>query len=931
MEGIGELSKREQEVARLVAAGMTNRQIAERLFIAERTAEGHVERIRDKLGFSSRAQVAAWVATSEATATAGSQAAAATIADPGAVVVFMLTDLEGSTRAWEGNPAAMRQAMSQHDAILSTAIGRHGGSQVEAGREGDSVLAAFKNAPSAAAAALEIQREIEAASWPEGLEMRIRIALHAGEAQLRGGHYYGQALNRCARILATCHPGQVLLSRAAQELLADELPPESELWDLGVHGLKDLKRPEQIFQLADLRQPSRFPALRSLAYERTNVPIQATTFVGRADDMSRLKALEETSRLVTLAGPGGCGKTRLAQEVAMELIDQRHPDGAWFVDLTPVSDPDLVPRTAAASLELPEQVGRTALETLVDYCRRRRLLIVLDNCEHLIDACARLAVDLMGSCPDLHIIATSREPLKVPGETVWRVNPLSVADATRLFLDRALAIAPALDLSEAKLSVVSRICERLDGIPLAMELAAARVAMLPVEEILDRLQSGIGILGGGSRTAAGRQQTLTATMDWSYALLDPREQVVFRNVAVFPATFSLSACEEVCSTADVPSQNVADVLWELVAKSLVVAAEGRYRLLAPIRDYANQKLHAAGGEEVVMSRHAQHYLRIAASRRAGELGPWLAQLEEDHDNLNAALGWAAGNDPVVAARLAAEVFTFWLVHAHISEARHWLDRILARLGEDRPERAITTLNAAAFSYVAGDSETAERQLDQGLAYAADADDRAATIRGRFYKAVLDTARNRLDDAQKWLEEALRLSLELESPQQEADVLHQLGVVGVSRGDLDEASSMLKRSLDLRRRMGRSDEAGMTLVFLSVVSFVRGEVDVAASLVREALEIGLALRDRRSAWSLDVLACMSAADKRAERALRLGGAAAAMFETTGQRPPEQWHRFTSAFVGPAREALGAEASAAAWEEGRRLGFEEALAYAVEGEA
>jgi predicted ATPase/class 3 adenylate cyclase len=920
------LSKREQEVARLVASGLTNRQIAQRLFIAERTAEGHVERIRDKLGFSSRAQVAAWVSAAEATASG--DAPAATLADPGGLVVFMLTDLEGSTRAWEGNPAAMRQAMSRHDSILSGCIQRHGGSQVEAGREGDSVLAAFKNAPAAAAAALEIQREIHDASWPEGLELRIRIAIHAGEAQLRGGHYYGQALNRCARILATCHPGQVLMSRAAQELLADELPAESEVWDLGVHGLKDLKRPEQIFQLVDRRRPARFPTLRSIAYERTNVPIQATTFVGRAEELAQLKTLQATSRLVTLTGPGGCGKTRLAQELAMVLVDGSHADGVWFADLTPVADGALVPHAVAASLELPEQLGRTSLETLVDHCRHRDLLLVLDNCEHLIDACARLALDLIGSCPNVTLVATSREPLKVPGETVWRVNPLPTEDATRLFLDRARATAPTIDLSEMKLPVVTRLCERLDGIPLAMELAAARVAMLPVEEILERLESGLAVLGGGNRTAAGRQQTLNATMDWSYELLDAKEQAVFRNLAVFPATFSLSACEEVCAGPDVPAAEVADVLWELVAKSLVFTAEGRYRLLATIRDYAMQKLRSAGVLDQVMSRHARHYTGIAASRHPGELGPWLAQLEEDHDNLRSALRWAATHDPVLAARLAEEAFTFWLLHGHISEARRWLTEILARVPEDGPERVTALLNAAAFAYVAGELDASHRLLDDGLALAGSAGDEVATIRGLFYKGVLDTARDRLDDAQEWLEEALRLSLEVESHQLESEVLHQLGMVAVARGDVDDASSLLRRSLDVRRRLGRSDEAGMTLVFLAVVSFVRGEVGVAQSLLGEALEIGLALRDRRSAWSLDVLACMNAADKRADRALRLAGAAAAMFEATGQRPPEQWHRFTSAFLGPAREALGEGGAAAAWDEGQRLGFEEALAYALD---
>src|SRR5439155_434043 len=806
MAGSDGLSKRELEVARLVAAGLTNRQIAERLFIAERTAEGHVERIRDKLGFSSRAQVAAWVAASSAAPVDGSPAAA--IASPGNIVVFLLTDLEGSTRAWEGKPMAMREAMARHDSIISSCVVRHHGSQVEAGREADSVLAAFKNAQAAAAAALVIQRDIDAATWPEGVELRIRIAIHAGEAQFRGGHYFGQALNRCARVLGTCHPGQIVVSRAAQELLADELPAGSDLWDLGFHGLKDLKRPEHIFQLVDLQRAVHFPPLRSLPYERTNVPIQATTFVGRMEDISQLKLLEAESKLVSLVGPGGCGKTRLAQELATQLVDHEHPDGVWFADLTPVGDEGLVPRAVAASLELPEQVGRTGLETIVDHCRQRRLLLILDNCEHLIDACARLAQELIGSCPNLHLIATSREPPKVPCETVWRVNPLSVADATRLFLDRAHSSAPTLDLPESQLPVVTRICERLDGIPLAMELAAARVPIMPLQEILERLESGLALLGGASRTAASRQQTLNATMDWSYRLLEKEEQILFRRLAVFPGTFSLTACEQVCFGAGLSRERVVDRFWQLVTKSLVFAAERRYRLLA-------------------------------------------------------------------------------------------------RLAADEPARATTLLNTGAFAYVAGEFDAAQQRLDQGLALSRSVDDRVATIRGLFYKGVLDSARNQLESAQQSLEEALRLSLEIDNLQLEGEVLHQLGMVATISGNLDEAGSLLQRSLDVRRRAGRKDEAGMTLVFLAAVSFVRGEAPAAHAFIREALEIGLSLRDRRSAWSLDVLACISAAGGHSERALRLAGAASAMFDATGQRPPEQWHQFTSAFLNPAREQLGGD--------------------------
>src|SRR5258706_2838723 len=362
---------------------------------------------------------------------------------PEGIVAYLLTDLEGSTRLWESQPSAMRKAMAKHDSIIGDAVDRHAGALVEVGREGDSILAVFRKTAGAAGCALEIQREIGAAAWPPGVTLRLRIAIHAGEAQLRGGHYFGQALNRCARMLATSHGGQILLSKAAHELVVDELPAGSEMWDLGLHRLKDLKRPEQIFQLVDLHHPAQFPPIRSLPRHLSNLPIQLTTFVGRQEELRKLKHLQAGTRLLTLAGPGGSGKTRLAEELAGELIGG-HADGVWFVDLAPVLDEGLLPRAVVAGLELQEQAGGAPLETVVEHCRDKKLLLLLDNCEHLIAASARLALHLLGDCPDLHLIVTSREPLKVPGETLWRVAPPSVPPADPLFLCRAPPHSPPL-------------------------------------------------------------------------------------------------------------------------------------------------------------------------------------------------------------------------------------------------------------------------------------------------------------------------------------------------------------------------------------------------------------------------------------------------------------------------------------------------------
>jgi len=847
---------------------------------------------------------------------------------PEGIVAYLLTDLEGSTRLWESRPGAMRKAMVMHDAIIGAAVERHGGSLVEVGREGDSILAVFRKTAGAAGCALEIQREIAAAVWPPEVTLRLRIAIHAGEAQLRGGHYFGQALNRCARMLATSHGGQIVLSKAAHELVVDELPAGSELWDLGLHRLKDLKRPEQIFQLVDLHSPAQFPPIRSLPRHLSNLPIQLTTFVGRQEELRKLKHLQAGTRLLTLAGPGGSGKTRLAEELAGELIDH-HPDGIWFVDLAPVVDEGLVPRAVIAGLELQEQAGRTPLETVVEHCRDKKLLVLLDNCEHLVTACARLAVQLLSDCADLRLIVTSREPLNVPGETVWRVPPLSVAEATRLFLDRAHASAPGVVLDDSGVATVTRICRRLDGIPLAMELAAARVPMMPVEEILQRLETGLAFLAGGSRTASTRQRTLQATIDWSHDLLEVPEQVLFRRTAVFAGNFTMAACEQVCTDSGLPQRDVLDLVGQLVSKSLVLVVDGRYRCLDTIREYALDRLEAAAEVDRTQARHADFYLQVAASRQPGHLAAWLNRLEEDHDNLLAALRWAADSDVEVGMRLANELYPFWLLRGHIAEARQSLEYMLNRISETSPLLRAGLLDAGTFAYVAADFDVADTSIRDGLVRSEAAGDRTGVARALFLSGLLDTARGRLKAANQSLKEALRLSREDRNTRQEGEVLHQLGMVAIQGLDFTEGERLLRQSIDVRRANGRHDESGMGLTFLSVVSMSRGDVSTARETIRGALEIGLSLRDRRSAWSLDVLACTAAADRMPERALRLAGAAAAMFESSGQNPPAVWHQFTSAFINAARRALTANQATAAWDAGHALGFEEALTYALEG--
>src|ERR1700686_76558 len=432
---------------------------------------------------------------------------------PEGTLTFMLTDLVGSTRAWESAPAAMREAMARHDRIVDRCLTEHHGTEVPSGRAGDSILAVFSRAADAATGALSLQRDFAAERWPADVTLEIRVALHSGEAELRQGQYHGQVLNRCARLLATCHGGQVLLTGATEQLLVDELPPRTGLRDLGLHRLKDLARPEHVFELIDPDHPRAFPPIRS-QLPASNLPIQLTPFIGRDGELRQLRELQGRARSLTLTGPGGSGKTRLALELASEL-EAEHADGVWFIELGPVSGPQLVPQAVADALHLKEQASRRLADTLADHLRERSTLLVLDNCEHVIDAVAELTVELLKECEQLNVLATSREPLKVPGEVTWRVPPLGRDEAVRLFAARATAHEAQFRIRDDNLDAVVRICESVDRIPLAIELAAARVPVMPLGEILSRLAKSFGLLTAGSRTTASRQQTLRATPGWS--------------------------------------------------------------------------------------------------------------------------------------------------------------------------------------------------------------------------------------------------------------------------------------------------------------------------------------------------------------------------------------------------------------------------------
>ena len=838
---------------------------------------------------------------------------------PEGALTFLLTDLVASTAAWEASPAGMREAMARHDRIVARCLERHHGD--DAGRAGDSVLAVFHRVGDAATCALALQRAFDAEPWPTGIRLSTRIALHTGEVRHREGRYEGHALNRCARLLATCHGGQVLISQATEQLLVDELPARAALRDLGLHRLKDLARAEHVFQLVDLDHPKEFPPILSLSPQTTNLPVQLTAFIGREGELKELEEMHRRTRMLTLTGPGGAGKTRLALELASQLVGEA-ADGVWLVELDPLSDPLLVPQAVASGLGLKEQPGRPMADTLLDHARQRHLLLVLDNCEHLVEPTARLAAQLLKGCEGVSVLATSREPLRVPGELTWRVPPLTRDEALRLFADRARSHQPRFRLSDDNVDVVGRICERLDFIPLAIELAAARVTLMPVEEILEHLESRFALLTGGSRTAATRLRTLKAAMDWSYELLPDVEKVLFRRLSVFAGRFSLDAVAEVCTDDSLAYPAILGPLAELVDKSLVMAELGRYRLLETVRTYGRERLLEVHEVDATQARLSAYVLGLAESRAPGQLGPWLDQLETIHDDIRNTLKWSITADPQRGIRLAVALMMFWQLRAHASEPRQFMKELLKRTPPDFSLRAAGLYLAGYFAYLQLDFPAARQLLELSLQEARVAGNRLVVLRALEAMALVATATGALAASQTALNEALELARVLREQQLEAGILQQFGILASVRRDLPQARAFLEQSIALRRAVGRADEASMALTFLAAVALLQGDAGTTRRSVAEGLELGRTLSDRRTAFTMDVLACLTAVEGGAERALRLAGAASAMHEGSGNTPPPVWDDFMSPYLQPAREALG-QAAQSAWEAGRRMDYDDAV--------
>jgi predicted ATPase/class 3 adenylate cyclase len=746
---------------------------------------------------------------------------------PTGTLAFLLTDIEGSTRLWERQPAVMREASARHDRIIEDLVAEHGGDVVRPRGEGDSRFAVFRSAVGAVRAASSIQLALQAEQWPTSDPLRVRMAVHTGDADLREGDYYGTAPSRCARLRSLAHGGQVLVSAATAALAQESLDDGIALRDLGMHRLRDLTIPEHIFQLLHPELPNDFAPLRSLNVLPTNLPVQVTSFIGREPELAEVKRLLAATRLLTLTGAGGSGKTRLALQAAADLVET-YQDGIWSVDLASLAEPGLVAHAVAAVVGVHEESDRPLGETLASALHARELLLVLDNCEHLIVACAQLVDGLVHACPKLRILTTSREPLGIAGETTWRVPPLRLADpqklpsfenltqyeAVRLFIDRALGVQPRFSVTNQNAPAVAQICYRLDGIPLAIELAAARVSVLAVDEIARRLDDRFHLLTRGSRTALRRQQTLRALVDWSHDLLSAEEQVLFRRLGVFAGGWTLDAAESVCSAKPIEPPAVLDLLSRLVDKSLVLAEEQsdgsmRYRLLETLREYATERLQLADESEATLLAHATYYLGQTALvdgyRWAANWGEWARVgwpwFTVELDNLRAVLGRCrdgiVGPDRTlqISLRMCHGLWWLWSVFGQYQESWDWHQAILA---------------ASPF------------RLDAAYAWAL------------WGSGIVGTMLSRFDKSEPQLRQALQIARELGDAPLMAAAVGGLGEDFMHQGRLDEARPLLEQSLDEVRTYGPKCYLPIVYQNPARLALIQGRLEDAATLLDESI-------------------------------------------------------------------------------------------------
>lgn len=804
---------------------------------------------------------------------------------PMITATFLMSDVESSTRLWESQPHQMRQATELLDSLIEAAARQFNGTVVKERGEGDSHFVVFSNASDAVGAAVAIQDSVRGSSWPTDPGLKLRVAVHTGEVHHREGDYYGPTVNRCARIRAVACAGQVLVSGPAAALCKASLPEGARLSDLGNHRLRDLLEPIRIFQLSAGAGES-FPPLRSLRSDQTNLPMQLTSFVGREAQIADISTLLETKRILTLVGPGGSGKTRLALQVGAESSD-RFEDGVWFVSLVSLTEPGGVASTAAAAMGLSVPPSGDPLEAIASEFAKKRALVILDNCEHLGDEPARFVGALVKACPDLSVMATSRRGLGLAGEALYNVPPLEVPDldnapnpdrvgateAVRLLLERAKAKAPEFKFGEANAWQVGQLCASLEGMPLAIELAAPKLRLLSPDRIVQLLREDLGGLEAADLDVDPRHRTLRSAIAWSFAQLSEETRRALCLLACFPAGFTLQIAESVLGARAIST------LEELIDNSLVQphhesAGEPRYRILETIRQYAEESCDSSWLDEAAEKRYAWA-LALARSTKPELVGPnqesTLAAVHAEYDNLRATLEWAEGQpaERGLLVPLAANLDRFWHRKGLIKEGLRWLETALSQPSESKQDQAITTRSAGVFCNLVGNPSRAQELLATAvqLLRALGAEDEMA---GALVNAgIAATTAGSTKEARKFLREALTIYSRQGDRTREALVLQNLATLELDSKRFGSAERALLRAKSALETLDDKWGLATTLGNLGSVYVELRRPELAVDYLRQSLSAWIELGDAQSsALVLKHMATLAEQMGHAEMACRL---------------------------------------------------------------
>ena len=920
---------------------------------------------------------------------------------PSGTVTFLFTDIEGSTILAQEYIDELQTLLARHREILTQAIEAYNGYVFQI--VGDSFSAAFDTALNALNAASEAQQVLQREVWSPA-PIKVRMGIHTGAAHLAEdssveGPYSGYAtLAATQRIMSAAHGGQILLSQATENLLRGHLPKDVSLLDLGEHKFKDILQPVRIFQVLALELQKEFPALRALDVFPNNLPLQLTSFIGRERELGEIQQMLASTRLLTLTGPGGTGKTRLSLQIGEKLLSS-FADGIWIAELASLTDPSSLPQTIAGIFGLRELPNMSLTNIVTDYLRAKKLLLILDNCEHLVKACAKLADQLLHACPQLKIIASSREALGVAGETIYHVPSLSLPDFTqvtrealmdsesvRLFVERATASQSKFRLTDQNASAVAQICTRLDGIPLALELAAARITVFSPEQIAYRLNDRFKLLTGGSRTALERHQTLRALIDWSYDSLSEEEQRLFRQLSVFAGGWTFEAAEAVCVGLD-----VLDLLTQLINKSLVMvdeqANETRYYLLETIRQYGHNKMLEAGESEQVRNLHLEFFLRFA--EQAGshynsfQEREWMSRLEAYYDNLRAALDWALEQDVLIALRLATVLSPYWSRHGREAEGNRILSEALVRfktlpkaIGE--PERQRITLQVKALgaievlSFAYGDFITSLKVAEEVIELSRRIGEKQTLSEALSYLGVVRAFLGEKKISTSMAEEALTLARGIgDRVSLGLALMNMAGVIAMTEGDPQKIRAYSEEGIGLLKEAGAQWGVAMSSFGAGIFAARQGNYTEALSQFEASIPVFTELGDKHRinmayseighverrqghfkqaklnyhktllewqrlghraaiAHELECLAMIAKAEEVEQRAAILFGAAEALRESIGLPMTPLEHMEYKREVNDLRANMDEDAFKKAWVEGRALTLEQAIALALENE-